>query len=975
VPEAVTDLGDAPDSTNSLGTAMEAYAGVTANYPTVYGAGSPPYGPRHANNVALFWLGDTVTAEWDADDGPDADGTNNINPGKGSNTDGGDDSYAHAANLRICETDYVHVTVSAASTLTTPMTVYVNIWLDWNRDGDWLDTFNCDFAQPREWAVVNAQVRLEGPRTTANLGILAYNLYPTRPMWMRITVSESAAASAGGAGPAGGYAYGETEDYYLAYLTPTPTASPTMVTPSPTATRTQTPVPPDLAAENLEITQGIQNWWNEVPLVASRTTYIRAWVSSNQPGVRASARLRAFRGGTEIGSAVYPQNPGGLVRVPCGDAIRGALDDAFLFETRPEWRSGTVTFQVDLNWDHAVTETSYGNNTRTQTVTFLPGNSPVLLLVPTLISQYRPFPSAETYYYSIGERAIRQILYGLDRYHPIWESRRYVWLYEGGPVQPWIQPSWAPLPGWALMMNLGVFYAFRADDYPGQHYVAMVHPQVGTGSAAGQATVPGHILWARMDPPAPLGYVWWYNAGGHTLAHELGHNLGLLHVNCSGSESGGGEVDGGYPWPYPNCSIAPTDELGYYGLDVTHALIGLSQVAVINNKPLSALDQQTGFPLMGYQAPTWTSPWEWCKLLRAYGIPCGLDAGPWTSSAELQRESVIANPSASADTQEVAALRSATVHILATGVVTTSVQSGQLLSVMRMSDALPQTLSKQVDRIGYRLGLGKVGLEAVTYALAQLDGAGHVLATNPIYLDEIDGSTDMRLFTELVPLANGATRLQLRANSVVLDEQAASAHPPEVTLTSPNAGEVLSAGSIIRWSASDADGDALSFTLLYSRDHGVTWNPFKMDATGSSYTLESPLRQAEGARMRIIASDGFYTDQDDSDGEFSIPSNEPMAIIGGPAEGARIRPGTLVTLEGWGYDLDDGPLADEALSWSSSRDGSLGSGFELQVGSLSEGEHTITLRVTDSDKQVGTAVIHIVIGPTDVVMLPIIRRR
>jgi len=36
------------------------------------------------------------------------------------------------------------------------------------------------------------------------------------PMWMRVTLSEQSwSGGAGGAGPSGGYEYGETEDYYI----------------------------------------------------------------------------------------------------------------------------------------------------------------------------------------------------------------------------------------------------------------------------------------------------------------------------------------------------------------------------------------------------------------------------------------------------------------------------------------------------------------------------------------------------------------------------------------------------------------------------------------------------------------------------------------------------------------------------------------------------------------------------------------
>ena len=41
------------------------------------------------------------------------------------------------------------------------------------------------------------------------------------------------------------------------------------------------------------------------------------------------------------------------------------------------------------------------------------------------------------------------------------------------------------------------------------------------------------------------------------------------------------------------------------------------------------------------------------------------------------------------------------------------------------------------------------------------------------------------------------------------------------------------AGTVtLAWSASDADGDPLTFAVLYSRDGGVTYQPVQMNATG-----------------------------------------------------------------------------------------------------------------------------------------------
>jgi chitinase len=63
----------------------------------------------------------------------------------------------------------------------------------------------------------------------------------------------------------------------------------------------------------------------------------------------------------------------------------------------------------------------------------------------------------------------------------------------------------------------------------------------------------------------------------------------------------------------------------------------------------------------------------------------------------------------------------------------------------------------------------------------------------------------------------------------------------------------------------------------------------------------------------------------------------------------------LVSLYGTAYDLEDGALTGEALRWSSSLDGDLGTGEGISTVDLSTGRHVITLRVTDSDGMVGEA--------------------
>ncbi|HON90970.1 MAG TPA: GEVED domain-containing protein [Sedimentisphaerales bacterium] len=225
------DLGDAPDSSNSVaGATMLAYPpDVIAHYPTVYQAGSPPYGPIHLNPRRMVYLGQAVSLEAEADIGEDEDTVNNLDPLKGaSNRDGADDGLFLPLVLPSCQTTTVKYEVTVKNALAQP--IYVNMWFDWNRDGDWDDVHSCaDGTAVPEWAVQNQVPLLPGPGIYTVESPKFRCWHPAGqeldPLWVRITISEQeqlpsiilvkAAAGFGGAGPAGGYLYGETEDYLV----------------------------------------------------------------------------------------------------------------------------------------------------------------------------------------------------------------------------------------------------------------------------------------------------------------------------------------------------------------------------------------------------------------------------------------------------------------------------------------------------------------------------------------------------------------------------------------------------------------------------------------------------------------------------------------------------------------------------------------------------------------------------------------
>ena len=146
---------------------------------------------------------------------------------------------------------------------------------------------------------------------------------------------------------------------------------------------------------------------------------------------------------------------------------------------------------------------------------------------------------------------------------------------------------------------------------------------------------PGRSLLIRIDddPGARI-----FNApdSGTTLAHELGHNLGLKHVNngfstvpfvpsaCAGFTPAGPFE----PYPYDGCSFGNPSFVAAsnlwnrfdqpYGFDV------------LNRKPVNPW--QAG-DIMSYSGVTWTSPYSWRRMMQ--GIPTVQPASPFAMAIKV----------------------------------------------------------------------------------------------------------------------------------------------------------------------------------------------------------------------------------------------------------------------------------------------------------------------------------------------------
>ncbi|MFH1236115.1 MAG: hypothetical protein V1685_04230, partial [Parcubacteria group bacterium] len=252
------------------------------------------------------------------------------------------------------------------------------------------------------------------------------------------------------------------------------------------------------------------------------------------------------------------------------------------------------------------------------------------------------------------------------------------------------------------------------------------------------------------------------------------------------------------------------------------------------------------------------------------------------------------------------------------------------------------------------------------YELSLENADGEVLDSygfSPVStISEVDGS-DSGIFSFTIPVDSQINSIKVKKDDIVLAERSASLSPPQVVVTYPNGGESLTGNRTITWDASDSDSDQLTFAVLLSRDGGATYNPLGVDIQGTQLSWDTNLSAGcnSTCKVKVIATDGFYTTEDESDEAFSAQTHGPDISIASPPDEGTFLPSQEVVFEGNAFDLEDGRLSGSQLTWSSDIDGVLGTGEYLTVGSLSPGEHLVTFAAEDNNSNISQAQIHITI--------------
>ena len=730
-----------------------------------------------------------------------------------------------------------------------------------------------------------------------------------------------------------------------------------------------TPAPVKLIG--LEVTQVVQDWQNSVPLAAGKETWVRAHIQAM--GATNNVLVNARLHGTDLSNGdLSPAfcDPWSLLLAKTNaadSAVRADLSSTLNFQLPPEWCTGAVVLTL---------ETTAGVPFQACGEPAEPNGSPCdgQVKVSFRSSAYCrvtfvPFgffdPVTQTTH-SVSDADIEELVNRLRAIYPLARS----WGRDNGvTVKPtqWLYP--VPMNGpnldegtFMTLINERVNLLYTNSLSPPELYYAVWKgPPWGGGGVIG-----GSVTMGALSPNP-----WVYMRNNH--AHELGHLLGRPHPSdavrrycdpgcpvpadpvCEGCQRGTWgetvEVKSG-DWPkFPFYFIVPSGSnnavLGPMDQGKDKLMFGLDTSTSTNNSPPTIVAPTEHFELMSYcgsdaSISQWISSFTYTNL--------------WNAMQARFPSPPPARPPPPPEPPQP--------YLLIRGIIDQTTDATTLLPFGAITSTTPPSL-----------------LPGGNYLLQLLDGAGGIIqqvAFQPrAWSDTVGGQAAFASFLIPVP-ANPAIKLAvIFHNTTVLASRAASPHPPQVTILSPNGGENLAGGSVtVQWTASDMDGDALTYAVLYSTDASATWQALAVDLTNQQFVVSTDyLKGTLQGRFKVIASDGFQTATAESTGLFTVANHAPRVTISRPADGQLFSGSQLVPLVADARDQEDGYLSGASLKWFSSIQGTLGQGeaLSLTATALTEGSHRVTVVATDRGGLTTTAAVHVVVSRIDPANVPTLK--
>jgi hypothetical protein len=732
----------------------------------------------------------------------------------------------------------------------------------------------------------------------------------------------------------------------------------------------------DASLTFIEVTQGLQNLHNAVPLVSGRSTLVRTYATMAGTATQASADvvLHAVRDGDAL-----PGSPLRARRVPLHlppeierltdpaarhRAMRLNLASTAWFVLPREWTDGRVHLRAELvPAEGAFRDPLPTNNAATMEITFTRKEALCLVTVPVIDN------SAPGLAFRITDPSFRFSFERFASLYPNADVRVRELPVPFGPVNAsadgvhtitWLRP-------WMVFSDVG-----SCDDNARRYHVGLVHPRAHTEGDG--LALPTQAAWVRMEnlnADFDFRSNFMTARSGHTLAHEILHLDWWAHVAGRQRGQSCGEpahqaFDHGYPY---RDGLVDDGSRSFFPRQTDRLHFGWDRIGNHIIPPDDTHD------VMTYCDRTWINDSHWREIFNMFGTRATARRESPARLPDLARQ--LLRPSGDRSSRapgfRKAAFRVAQLARLPNaqaqaqpGPVTDSEFEGDALYIagaltkgeVRLGPImrLPRGFSgkdhlRRIARESQSESKGPSALPPLKLQL--LDSAQAVIQeTSMTLVSAFDGAqAGMHSFAALVGIPGQTTGARIVDSSGAELWKAPAADQSAVAIASV---EVQAQDSRVRVNWRSSGTNTATHLVQYSPD-GAQWLTTAINRTGDTLEFDaSHLPGGQAARVRVLAASGLSSAMTVS-APFAIATKAPKADIVVPLAGQTFSFGTPVIAAAFAYDAEDGALTGNALRWSIEGLGEIGIGREIVLPELPPGRHRLRLAATDREKRTAEA--------------------
>jgi hypothetical protein len=413
-----------------------------------------------------------------------------------------------------------------------------------------------------------------------------------------------------------------------------------------------------------------------------------------------------------------------------------------------------------------------------------------------------------------------------------------------------------------------------------------------------------------------------------TMAHEVGHALGLQHAPCGTS---GSRVDVNYPAYEPyETSTAKTASIGEYGLDINTGRV---------RTPTIFKD------FMSYCGPGWISVYHHMLLINK---PL-LDPTIVSGVGDLGDDPSFADPFI---------ISHRFIPIPPRGPFGGGIEPyfEPLISIIGIVHSPTEIEVNSVARIEACRSLP--GAEYTEFVAELIDDDNKILISSPLQHlptyghDECscNGNPKEKLAPYhfqafLTNVASGAALRICRGNEVIWIRRA-----PNVKSTISEFNARISKPNIlsVRFNAKSANLNEQEVWLQWSKDNGRNWHCLSIGLRGKNAKIDISAIPAGPILLRLLVNDGFYT-TNSKVVSVKIPPHDPTATILNPRNGTTVVAGSRFRLWGVATDTAGIPISPESITWLIDEK-KVAQQLDVFVIAPPEGVHQCTLTVNVNGK-------------------------